>query len=288
MGSLIDGGTIAATIEEEVARECATLKRMGVAPALVAVQVGEDRASALYVKRQKRACERLGVGFLVRSLPADIQEHRLLRELSLLNANPQVTGIILQMPLPPHINARTARRALRPDKDVEGVHPQNLGYILSGKASLVPCTAAAVLECVLASVESLRGMETVVVGHSEIVGKPAALLLMERLATVTVCHIGTRELMDHTRRAELLVVAAGKPGLIQGDAVRPGAIVIDVGINEVVRDGRSVVIGDVDTEAALKSASLVTPVPGGVGPITVAILLRNTVRAAASQGPLPI
>ena len=288
MGTLIDGAAIARRIEGEVARECERLVRLGVTPSLVAVQVGHDAASALYIKRQRRACARLGVGYRVKEVPADVSEQALLREIALLNRSPQVTGIILQMPLPPHLNPRTLRRALRPDKDVEGVHPQNLGYLLSGRPVLVPCTAAAVMECVLAAGRSLEGLETVVVGHSEIVGKPAALLLMERLATVTVCHVGTRDLWFHTERAELLVVAVGKPHLIPGNRIREGAIVVDVGINESIVDGEPVVVGDVETEAALERASFITPVPGGVGPVTVATLLRNTVKAAASQGPLAI
>lgn len=286
MGEPLRGAPIARRIEQDVRREASSLSRAGIVPTLVAIQVGQHAASELYLRRQQQACSRLGVGYRLRSLPADLPEQELLRELSLLNRNPEVTGIILQMPLPEHINPRRARRAIHPDKDVEGVHPQNLGYLLSGRPAVVPCTAAAVMACLDAAGTELKGSEAVVVGHSEIVGKPVALLLMERLATVTVCHHETRDLEAHTRRAGVLVVAVGRPHLLGREHVREGAVIVDVGINEV-RDGdRQVVVGDVDTGEVLPSSSLVTPVPGGVGPVTVAMLLANTVRAASTLGPL--
>jgi len=288
MARLIDGVGVAARIEEEAARACATLQKLGVMPSLVAVQVGQDPASELFWKRQIRICRRLRVAHRVLPLPENTSEQELLREISRLNRNSEVTGIILQMPLPPHISYRTARRALQPDKDVEGIHPENLGSLLSGLPTLIPCTAAAVLQCLVSTGVSLAGKEAVVVGSSEIVGKPVALLLMERLATVTICHAATRDLLSHVRRAELLVVAAGRPALIPGDAVREGAVVIDVGINKVEKAGTAVIVGDVETEAAAARAAFITPVPGGVGPVTVATLLHNTIKAAASQGPLPM
>jgi methylenetetrahydrofolate dehydrogenase (NADP+)/methenyltetrahydrofolate cyclohydrolase len=287
VATLIDGRAIAARIEKETQREILGLARMGARPSLVAVQVGEDSASELYLRRQERACARLGIPFRRLGLAAETSERQLLREISELNRDPGVTGIMLQMPLPPPINLRTARRALSPEKDVEGVHPQNLGWLLSGRPILIPCTAAAGIECLTETGAPLEGLEAVVVGHSETVGKPVALLLMERLCTVTVCHHGTRDLRAHTRRADVLVVAVGRPGLIDGDAVKEQSIVIDVGINEVERGGRTEVVGDVDAATVAPKAAWLTPVPGGVGPVTVAMLLRNTLRSLARQGPLP-
>jgi len=282
---LIDGKKIAAEIRGEAEREVQALTRLGVVPSLVAVEVGDDPASELYLKRQETSCARLGIRYQRLRLEDSVTEAELIRQIGHLNHRPDVTGIIIQMPLPQHVNPRAARRAISPEKDVEGVQPQNLGYLLSGRTSLVPCTAAAALACIESTDLVLHGTEAVVVGHSETVGKPIALLLMERLATVTVCHHGTTDLASHTSRADLLVVAVGKPGLISSDTIKNGAVVIDIGINEIERDGHTEVVGDVDPGAADR-ASWMTPVPGGVGPVTVAMLLRNTARAVARQGPL--
>lgn len=288
MATNIDGQQIARRIEDEVDRELKTLSQVGVVPSLVAVQAGDDKASVIYLRRQQKAATRLGIGYRIKKLGADVTEPELLREIGQLNRSPDVTGILVQMPLPPQINPRTIRRALHPDKDVEGVHPQNLGRLLSGGRHLVPCTAAAAFECLRSVPLSLEGREAVVVGHSETVGKPVALLLMEQLATVTVCHHGTQDVRAHTRRAEVLVVAVGKPGLVHGDDVLPGAVVVDIGINEVEREGRVEVVGDVDAASVGDRAGWLTPVPGGVGPVTVAMLFRNTVRAVSRQGTLPV
>lgn len=282
MATLIDGRALAAGIEAGIRHEVEGLAGMGLVPSLVAVQVGEDPASEIYLRRQERACGRLGIRFRRVALGGDTTERQVLREIDQLNRNQEVTGIMVQMPLPSHVGVRAVRRALHPRKDVEGVHPQNLGWLLSGRTTLVPCTAAAVLHCIRSTGLALRGLEAVVVGHSETVGKPVALLLMEELCTVTVCHHGTVDLAAHTARADLLVVAVGKPGLISGPAVKPGATVIDVGITEVVRDGRSEVAGDVDASSVAPRAAFLTPVPGGVGPVTVAMLLRNIVASAVA------
>ena len=267
-------------------KEVQALTDLGVQPSLVAVEVGSHPASDLYMKRQERACSRTGIGYQRLALPSETSERGLLRELGRLNHREDVTGVILQMPLPGHISARKAREAIAPNKDIEGIHPQNLGRLLSGQPGLAPCTAEAAVECILSTNCAIEGSEVVVVGHSEIVGKPVALLLMERLATVTVCHHATVDLAQHTLRADILVVAVGKPGLIHGKDIKPGAVVVDVGINEVPQDGKMKVVGDVDFDSAKSVAGWLSPVPGGVGPVTVANLVANTARAAARQGSL--
>lgn len=285
MAQLIDGKAIAAGIRREAEREVQALRNLGVVPSLVAVEVGHDAASELYLRRQERSCQRLEIAYQRLRLPADTTEVALRREIGHLNRREDVTGVILQVPLPSQINPRVVRRDLAPEKDVEGVNPQNLGSLLSGHPSLVPCTAAAALACIESTGLDLRGADAVVVGHSETVGKPIAILLMERLATVTTCHHGTRDVASHTRCADLVVVAVGRPGLITADMIKDGAVVIDIGINEIERDGETLVVGDVAPNV-VNVAGWLTPVPGGVGPVTVAMLLRNTARALARQGPL--
>lgn len=278
MAKLIDGKAIAAAVRREVQDAVATRAAQGAPPSLVAVQVADDAASDLYVRRQERSCAKLGIAFQRLRLPSDATEGRLLDELAALNGRGDVTGIILQMPLPAHINPRVARRGLAPDKDVEGVHPENLGWLLSGRTTRVPPTAAAALACIESTGVQLEGAEAVVIGHSETVGKPVALLLMERLATVTVAHHATHDLAAHTTRADVVVVAVGKPGLVTASMIKPGAVVVDVGINEVEQeDGSTIVVGDVDASVA-DQAGWLSPVPGGVGPVTVAMLMRNATK----------
>ncbi|MEE2711435.1 MAG: bifunctional 5,10-methylenetetrahydrofolate dehydrogenase/5,10-methenyltetrahydrofolate cyclohydrolase [Planctomycetota bacterium] len=278
MAKLIDGKAIAAAVRREVQDAVATRAAQGAPPSLVAVQVADDAASDLYVRRQERSCAKLGIAFQRLRLPSDATEGRLLDELAALNGRGDVTGIILQMPLPAHINPRVARRGLAPDKDVEGVHPENLGWLLSGRTTRVPPTAAAALACIESTGVQLKGAEAVVIGHSETVGKPVALLLMERLATVTVAHHATDDVAAHTARADVVVVAVGKPGLVTASMIKPGAVVVDVGINEVEQeDGSTIVVGDVDASVA-DQAGWLSPVPGGVGPVTVAMLMRNATK----------
>ncbi len=284
MPQLIDGKALATKIEAETAREALALESMGASAVLATVQVGAHPAVDLYVRHQARAAERTGIAFRRTLLAADTSERQLMRELDALARNHEVSGVMLQTPLPDHINTRAVRRALDPAKDVEGVHPTNLGWLLSDRPGMVPCTAAAALECILATGIELRGKRAVVIGHSETVGKPIAILLMERLATVTVCHHGTLDLPAEVRAAEVLVVAVGKAGLVQGADLRPGCIVVDVGINEIEVDGKRRIVGDVSGVAA-SAAAWATPVPGGVGPVTVALLMRNCVRATARQLP---
>ncbi len=246
---------------------------------LVSIEIGQNPAAAVYVRNQQRAAAEVGIAMEVRNLAIGTTQAQLVTAIGELNARPEVTGILVQRPLPPGIDPRTVQTAILPTKDVEGMHPENMGAILYREPALPPCTAAAAQHLIVATGIDLRGAETVVVGHSEIIGKPIAILLLHHLSTVTVCHVGTRKLIDHTRRADILVVAVGKAGLVHGDMIKPGACVIDVGINQAA-DGR--IVGDVDFASANEVAGFLTPVPGGVGPVTVAMLLRNTLRAAGA------
>jgi len=249
---------------------------------LVSLSLGDTPATSLFLRNQARTAARVGIDFESRNLPVETSEEELVRTILALNQEPSVTGILVQRPLPAHIDARRIQSKVHPDKDVEGMNPANIGTILYRRPMLCPCTALAAFRILLSTGMDPKGAEAVVVGHSEIVGKPVAILLMNRLATTTVCHVGTRDLARHTREAEILVVAVGKAGLVKGDMIRPGATVIDIGINRVRgEDGKWKTVGDVDFPSALERAGAVTPVPGGVGPVTVMVLMENTLRAAA-------
>jgi len=248
---------------------------------LTAVLVGSTPAGELYAQRQKEACAAAGIGYSLTTLPGDATADHVARIIGQLNEDRSVTGIMLHLPLPKHLDATELQYRIDPVKDVEGVNPANIGYVVYGHTLIAPCTALAVLELIQSTGVVLRGAEAVVVGASEIAGKPIALLLTQQMATVTLCHIATRDLAMHTRRAQVLVVAAGKPGLIHGDHVLQGAVVIDVGINRLVLpDGTRKTVGDVDFASVSAKAAWITPVPGGVGPMTVAMLLKNTLRSA--------
>jgi methylenetetrahydrofolate dehydrogenase (NADP+) / methenyltetrahydrofolate cyclohydrolase len=278
---LIDGAAIAARMKEGVAKRVAELAGAGRRVSLTAVLVGSTPAGELYAKRQAEACEAVGIEYRLRTLPASASAASVAGLLKALNADDAVTGIMLHLPLPPHLDATELQYAIDPKKDVEGVNPANIGYVVYARTLIGPCTAMAVIELIDSTGIELRGAEAVVVGASEIAGKPIALLLTQRLATVTLCHIATRDLNSHTRRADVLVVAAGKAGLITGDQIKPGAVVIDVGINRIaLQDGSKKTVGDVDFDSVREKAGFLTPVPGGVGPMTVAMLLRNTLRSA--------
>jgi len=272
----IDGKALAASMRRDLAVARRALQRD---VRLVSLQVGDHQAAAVYVRNQQRAATEVGIDMEIADLPADATRDDVLAAIAALNARPEVAGIIVQRPLPPGIDARVVQTAIDPGKDVEGMHPANMGAILYREPMFPPCTAAAAQALILATGIDVRGAETVVAGHSEIVGKPIAILLLHRLSTVTVCHVGTRNLAQHTRAADILVVAVGKPGLVRGDMIKRGAVVIDVGINRLP-DGR--IVGDVDTATVAPVAGHLTPVPGGVGPVTVAMLLRNTLRAAGA------
>ena len=275
---LLDGREVAKRMRERL-REARD--SMGATPVrLISLEVGQNPAAAVYVRNQQRAAAEVGVDMEVVNLPVETDEAALLAEIAALNAREDVSGMLVQRPLPHGIDPRAVQMAIDPSKDVEGMHPANMGAILYKEPLLPPCTAAAAQQLIVETGMDLRGAETVVVGHSEIVGKPIAVLLLHHLSTVTVCHIGTRNLIEHTRRADVVVVAVGKAGLVHGDMLKPGAIVVDVGINQGP-DGK--IVGDVDFESASEVAGFLTPVPGGVGPVTVAMLLRNTLRAAGAE-----
>jgi len=276
---LIDGKAVAKRVKEELKKEIAKLKEEHKSfPLLLAVQVGENPASAAYLKSQKKGCEEVGIDYRVQQLPQEISEEQLIQFIKEKNQDKKTTGIILQMPLPKQIDAEKVQEAIDPSKDVEGVNPQNMGLLFYGWPGIVPCTALAVMELIKSTGTSIKGKQVTLVGHSSLVGKPLALLLLSSefdSATTTVCHIATQDLAANTRRAEILIVAVGKPGLIKGDMIKEGAIVIDVGISRV--EGK--IVGDVVFEEAKEKASLITPVPGGVGPVTTAMLLKNTVES---------
>jgi methylenetetrahydrofolate dehydrogenase (NADP+)/methenyltetrahydrofolate cyclohydrolase len=285
---LIDGKAIAADVRADVARDVAALRERGVVPGLTVVLVGDDIASATYVGAKEKASREAGMAGGTIRLPADTTQAALLTLIEQLNGDAAVHGILVQMPLPKHIDPDTVIRHIRPDKDVDGFHPENVGKLLIGHTDgFVSCTPAGVIEMLLRSGVDTRGAEVVVVGRSNIVGKPMAALLVQARAggdaTVTICHSRTKDLASHTRRADILIVAAGRAEMITGDMIKPGAVVIDVGMNSVpdaTRAKGSRLCGDVHFASAVEVASRITPVPGGVGPMTIAMLLRNTVRAA--------
>jgi len=308
---IIDGNKIAEKIKEEVKNKLEELKRKGIQPKLAAVQVGENPASKIYINQQKKSCEEIGILYKLYQMEETSTEKDILSEINKLNNDETITGIILQMPLPPGIDARKIQTAISPEKDVEGIHPINMGKLISATNIIGPCTAMATVEILKSMNINLKGLEVVIIGHSEIVGKPLAMLLLQSIMespTVTVCHIATKDLSFHTKRADILITAAGKSQamwlryksgksssldlsyLVNGDMIKDGAIVIDIAINripELDKDGKPVLdekgktkmktVGDVDFDIAKQKASFITPVPGGVGPVTTAILLRNIV-----------
>ena len=285
---LIDGKAIAAAVRAEVARDVDVLRERGVVPGLTVVLVGDDFASATYVGAKEKASREAGMSGGTIRLPAATTQAELLGLVEQLNGDASVHGILVQMPLPKHIDPDTVIRHIRPDKDVDGFHPENVGKLLIGHMDgFVSCTPAGVIEMLLRSSVDTRGADVVVVGRSNIVGKPMAALLVQARpggdATITICHSRTKDLASHTRRADILIVAAGRAEMITGDMIKPGAVVIDVGMNSVpdaTRAKGSRLCGDVHFASAVEVASRITPVPGGVGPMTIAMLLRNTVRAA--------
>ncbi len=282
---LIDGKLLASHIRAKVAVEVAALRAAGKPVHLTAVLVGNHSAARLYVENQAKTCAVVGIGYSLTEFPATITQEALNAAIRELNVDPAVTGIFLHTPLPAHLGVQQTQYAIDIVKDVEGVNPANIGHVFYGHTIIAPCTAAAVVEMIESTGVPIRGSEVTIVGASRIAGRPIALLLTARDATVTLCHIHTRDIKIHTRRADILVVAVGKPRLITVDHVKPGAVVIDVGINRITTTdsaGKEIsrTVGDVDFDAVSRIASHITPVPGGVGPMTVAMLLRNTLRAA--------
>ena len=279
-GRILDGKATAQAVREDVAARVARLVEAGVQPGLTVVLVGEDPASQVYVRNKDRAATAAGFRVDTLRLPADTPQADLLAHVERLNADDAVHGILVQLPLPKGLDADEVVRALDPRKDVDGLHPENVAALVTGAEGLVPCTPAGCIEVLDRHDIPLEGRHVVVVGRSMLVGKPLAQLALARNATVTICHSRTTDLADHCRRADVLVAAVGRAKLVQGDWVREGATVLDVGINRG-DDGK--LVGDVDFEAARERAAWITPVPGGVGPMTIAMLLANTATAAARQ-----
>ncbi|MGE5610985.1 MAG: bifunctional 5,10-methylenetetrahydrofolate dehydrogenase/5,10-methenyltetrahydrofolate cyclohydrolase [Bacillota bacterium] len=282
---IIDGTAISAQVRQQVKDRVAQLKAKGKTVRLVAILIGATPAAEMYAQRQGQACKEVGMEYELLKLPETITQQEAETKLDELNRDPAVTGIMLHMPVPKQLSDSTLQQRIAPAKDVEGVNPTNLGLIVSGKPLNVPCTAKAAFELVKTTGVSMRGAEAVVVGASEIVGKPVALMLSDERATVQICRSATPDLAGHCRKADILVAAVGKAGIIGGDFVKDGAVVIDVGINRVtLPDGTKKTVGDVEYEAAKEKAGWITPVPGGVGPMTVAMLLMNTVNSAERMG----
>lgn len=275
---IIDGKAIAGRIREAVRESVRGRLAVGArAPGLAVILVGQDAMSEIYVRNKRHACLETGINSFFYDLPAQVSPEELLALIDRLNDDPMVDGILVQQPLPPHIDQEQVVERIRPDKDVDGFHAYNLGRLALGMPLLRPCTPRGVMTLLQSTGVSLRGLEAVVVGASTVVGRPMALELLRAECTVTVCHIATRNLAEHVARAEVLVVAVGRPHLIKGDWIRPGAIVIDVGIS---RQPNGRLVGDVEFDTAREQAAWITPVPGGVGPMTVATLLSNTLDAA--------
>ncbi len=277
---LLDGKVMALALREEIARDVAKLRlEKGVTPGLAVILVGDDPASQIYVKNKGTACQQAGIYSETIRLPEETTQQALEDEIRRLNGDAHIHGILVQLPLPKHLDEAAALAAIDPAKDVDGFHIQNAGKLLNGLPGVVACTPKGALEMIRRTGVDLNGKEAVVVGRSNIVGKPMAMLLLRENCTVTMCHSRTQNLAEHTRRADILVAAVGRPRMITADMVKPGAIVIDVGINRV--DGK--VVGDVDFDAVRQIAGWITPVPGGVGRMTIAELLQNTLEAAEAS-----
>lgn len=273
MATIINGKDLAEKIRLELKAE---IQRRNIVPGLAVVLIGENPASQVYVRNKKKACAEVGIKSFDHTLPASTTETELLDLINKLNNDKTVHGILVQLPLPSHIDTQKVLFAIDPAKDVDGFHPVNLGKLLAGQKGLRPCTPAGVMELIDTTGKDIKGMNAVVVGRSNIVGKPAAIMLLERHATVTICHSRTKNLPDVVRSADVVIAAIGKPNFIKGDWIKNGAIVIDVGINRLP-DGK--LAGDVEYATAEKHAGFITPVPGGVGPMTIAMLLKNTLEA---------
>ena len=277
MAKIINGKEISAQIRSEISEEVKNLKNSGVTPGLAVILVGADPASSIYVRNKKKACEETGIYSESYELPEETTQEQLLALIDKLNNDPKIHGILTQMPLPKHIDKQTIIEAINPEKDVDAFHPENVGKIMIGNYDYLPCTPAGIMELLSRSGISCDGKTCVVIGRSNIVGKPMAMLLMHANGTVTVCHTHTHNLKEITSKADILVSGVGKPHFVTEDMVKEGAVVIDVGINRV-ENGK--ISGDVVFDEVEKKASYITPVPGGVGPMTITMLLKNTVKSA--------
>ena len=275
---IIDGKALAQTIREGIAEEVRLLEKdTGIKPGLAAILVGDDPASAVYVKNKKIACEKAGLYPQEHLLPASTTQEALLELINQLNVDSRIHGILVQLPLPPGIDSQAILQAVSPEKDVDGFHPVNVGRLVAGDPVFIPCTPKGVIQMIDSTGQDIAGKRAVVIGRSNIVGKPVAMLLLHRHATVTICHSRTKDLPGVVREADILIAAIGKPLFVTPDMVKEGAIVIDVGINRLA-DGK--LVGDVDFERVKERAGWITPVPGGVGPMTIAMLLHNTLESA--------
>ena len=287
VAQIISGTEIAKQIREELKQEIVQLKQKhNLVPGLASVLVGEDPASQVYVGSKVKTCDALGIYSERHDLPADTSEEELLALIDRLNKDPKIHGILVQLPLPKHIDAEKVLYAIDPQKDVDGFHPVNVGRLMIGEPDYLPCTPHGIQQLLIRSGVKIAGAEVVVVGRSNIVGKPIANILLQKKeganATVTICHTGTKDISFHTKRADILIVAAGKPKAITADMVKEGVVVIDVGVNRIGKtaEGKAILCGDVDFDAVKEKAKAITPVPGGVGPMTITMLMLNTVRAA--------
>jgi len=284
---IIDGKQTAADMRTELKAEVAKLKTKNIVPGLAVILVGEDPASNSYVTAKERACEETGIFSDDNHLPADTSEADLLTLVEKMNNDPKINGILVQLPLPKHIDESKVLLAIKPEKDVDGFHPMNVGKMVAGEKAFLPCTPNGIIQLLKRSNVKTEGAEVVIIGRSNIVGKPIANMLIQKKdtgnATVTICHTRTKNLADHVKRADIIIAAAGRPNTVTADMVKPGAVVIDVGVNRVEDSTKKRgyrLVGDVDFEAVKEIASLITPVPGGVGPMTITMLLYNTVESA--------
>ncbi len=273
---LLDGKRLSAEIRDSIREETACLRKKGIVPGLAVILVGDDPASRIYVGRKEKSCLEVGIASFLHRLPASTSQMELLELIGRLNGDGSIHGILVQLPLPPQIAPDTVLEAIRPEKDVDGFHPVNMGRLMAGLPSSRPCTSKGIMRLLKSTGIPLAGKEAVVIGRSNIVGKPVALMLLAENATVTICHSRTKDLAGQTRRADILVAAIGKPRLVTADMIKEDAVVIDVGINRL----EGGLVGDVDYGPAAQKASWITPVPGGVGPMTIAMLLENTLELA--------
>ncbi|KAF0164085.1 MAG: methylenetetrahydrofolate dehydrogenase (NADP+) / methenyltetrahydrofolate cyclohydrolase [Rhodocyclaceae bacterium] len=278
---IIDGNALSAEIRGQLAERAAALKAKGITPCLAAILVGEDPASAVYVRNKVAACEKAGMRSIKDVYADDVDPAVVFARIAELNADPSVHGILVQLPLPKHFDSEAVLESISPEKDVDGFHAENVGALMQGNPRFIPCTPYGVMKMLESANVPLKGAEVVIVGRSNIVGKPMAMLLLAKSCTVTICHSQSKDLAFHTRRADILVAAVGRAKMITGDMIKPGATVIDVGINRMT-DGPNAgkLCGDVDFETAKEVAGVITPVPGGVGPMTITMLLTNTLEAA--------
>ncbi|HIZ82988.1 MAG TPA: bifunctional methylenetetrahydrofolate dehydrogenase/methenyltetrahydrofolate cyclohydrolase FolD [Firmicutes bacterium] len=283
MAKIIDGKAVSAAVKAQVAEEVAALREKNIVPGLAVIIVGDDPASRVYVNNKKKACEALGIYSEEHALPADTTEQELLALVESLNNRSDISGILCQLPLPKHLDEKKIINAISPLKDVDAFHPSNVGAIMIGDYHFLPCTPAGIMELLKAADVEIEGKRCVVIGRSNIVGKPMAMLMLHANATVTICHSRTKDLAAICREADILIVAIGKAGFVTADMVKPGAVVIDVGMN---RPEGGKLCGDVDFASVEPVCSAITPVPGGVGPMTIAMLMKNTLMAAKLQNAI--